>query len=231
MKKFEFYFKDNLKDLKTRTAKLGLESKLENTKNFLKQKTKNFSLRRLDERKTKKIDEWNYKFEKKIREGFTGLKSLMSKSKDAPNVIKNQTKDLKNDVKSFFKDNYYEAKNHVKNYFKDNQKFFEYKLNIYRNSYRKKKNNILIIGGLAIFTYAAGANLPYAIVKYKLAQESQERSKAEIEELPPSPQPEIHKNSPETTSSSTLNIIPLSNTEPSSSEPSIPIPQNLQKVE
>ena len=185
LKKFQFYFKDQVKDLKQKTEKLGLKQKLDNTKNFWIQKKKEFSLRKLDDLKTKKIDEWNYKFEEKVKEGIKEFKKLVYKSKEAPKVVKNQSKNLGMEVKEFFIENYYMTKNHLKQYFKDNEKFFKYKLDAYRNAYRKKKNNFFIIGGLAIFVYAAGANLPYAIARYKLSQEIRDVGKAKEESSPP----------------------------------------------
>ena len=181
LKRFEFCFKDRVKDLKQKTEKLGLKQKLESTKKLLIQKRKEWNLRKLDDLKTKKIDEWNYKFEEKVKEGFKAMKKMIYKSKDAPKVVKDQGKNVGMEVKDFFKENYLMTKNHLKQYFKDNEKFFKYKIEAYRSRYRKKKMNMLIIGGLAIFVYAAGANLPYAIAKYKLSQEMMEIKKAKEE--------------------------------------------------
>lgn len=171
-KKATFYTKKASNELKSKVDSLKIPEKFPKLLNSFKDLRKNLNLTKLDDLKSNKIEEWNYKFEEKVKSSFNSMKQLMKKSKEVPKQTVDLSKGFGREVKTYFSESYTQGVAHVKNYLKANEKYFSHKRKEFENSFRKKKNNIFIIVAGFVFVYAVGANIPNAIVKYKLAQEN-----------------------------------------------------------
>jgi len=170
IKKASFYTKKFGDEVKTKVSYTKIQEKVPGLIKYLKDARKKLDLDKLDDLKNKKVDEWSYKAEEKIKGSVYGLKNLFKKSKEIPKVTKKYSRTFAQEAKSYISESYTEGVAHMKNYFKSNQKYFEHKRKEYFDAYRKKRNNILMIGGGALFIYSVGSNIPQAIVSYKLAQ-------------------------------------------------------------
>lgn len=177
IKRASFYTQKFGNELKAKVPNPKFNEKIPGLIKYLKDTKRNLDLDKLDNLKNKKIDEWNSKFEEKLKGSFYVLKNLFKKSKEIPKATTKYSKTFVQETKSYAKESYIEGVAHMKNYFKSNQKYFEHRRKEYLDAYRKKRNNILMIGGGALFIYSVGSNIPHAIVSYKLAQNHLENSR------------------------------------------------------
>ena len=171
IKKFQFYFKDQVKSLKQKTEKFEISQKFEKTKRKFFEKKKKFRFRKFDDLKNRKIGKWDLKISAKVKDGLLGIRNRIYRSKDDTRGSKEEIKNSWDENTEFDKESY------LGKVFEDNGGIFRDRLEGYRNGYRRKRNKMLIIGGLVIFFYAAGSNLPHAIFMYNLSMEAIERAR------------------------------------------------------
>lgn len=145
--------------------------------------SKNFNLKQLEENYSKKRDKITEGLENKAKKAAENLKEMGKESTKVPKVVKTGMTDFLKDTKSFFEETFSTSKDHISNYIKNNDKYFKYKFGQASGFFDKSKRRLLLIGAGIVFIYAVGANIPHAIVVYKLSNDAIKRAEKAREEV------------------------------------------------
>ncbi|OMJ90406.1 hypothetical protein SteCoe_7211 [Stentor coeruleus] len=145
--------------------------------------SKNLNFKQLEENYSKKRDKITENIESKAKKATESLKKMGKESTNVPKVVKSGMTDFLKDTKSFFEESFTMSKNHISNYMKGNDKYFKYKFGQASGFFDKSKRKLLLIGAGIVFIYAVGANIPHAIVVYKLSNEAIKRAEKVRDEV------------------------------------------------